>query len=63
MTDVIENRAPSFVAFSVIFIALSSLTVGLRLLSRRISAAKFWWDDAIIVISLVGYLKIRSLHV
>ncbi|KAL9134550.1 MAG: hypothetical protein Q9175_004263 [Cornicularia normoerica] len=53
MTDVIETRAPSFVAFSVIFIALSSLTVGLRLLSRRISTAKFWWDDAIIVISLV----------
>lgn len=44
MTDVNENRAPSIVAFSVIFIVLSSFTVGLRLLSRRISAANFWWE-------------------
>lgn len=44
MIDLNENRAPSFVAFSVIFIVLSSLTVGLRLLSRRISAADFWWE-------------------
>lgn len=44
MTDVNENRAPSFIAFSVIFIVLSSFTVGLRLLSRRISAANLWWE-------------------
>lgn len=63
MADVNETRAPSFVAFSVIFIVLSSLAVGLRLLSRRISAANFWWDDALIVVSLVGDSKTRSLHV
>ncbi len=44
MTDMNENRAPSFIAFSVIFIVLSSFIVGLRLLSRRISAADLWWE-------------------
>lgn len=44
MIDMNENSAPSFVAFSVIFIVLSSFTVSLRLLSRRISAANFWWE-------------------
>ena len=64
MADVDEHRDPSsFTAFSVIFIFLSSLTVGLRLLSRRISSANFWWDDALIVISLVGQPKTPSAQV
>ena len=44
MTDVDEDRAPLFLAFSVIFLVLPSFTVGLRLLSRRISAANLWWE-------------------
>ena len=48
------SNAANLVGFSVTFIFLNTLFVGLRLLSRRISAAMLWWDDAFIIISLVG---------
>lgn len=48
------SKAANLIGFSVTFLFLNTLVVGLRLLSRRISAARLWWDDAFIVISLVG---------
>ena len=48
------STAANLIGFSVTFLFLNTLVVGLRLLSRRISAARLWWDDAFIVISLVG---------
>lgn len=39
---------------SVALIIFSSPLVNLRLISRRLSAARLWWDDAFIAISLVG---------
>lgn len=48
------SNAANLVGFSVTFLFLNTLFVSLRLLSRRISAAGLWWDDASIIISLVG---------
>ena len=49
-----HDRSVLLVGYSVALIALSSILAILRLISRRLSAAKFWWDDALIVVSLVG---------
>ena len=49
-----HDRSELLVGYSVALIVLSSILVILRLISRRLSAAKFWWDDTLIVISLVG---------
>lgn len=54
MTLQSEDRSPGVIAFSATFIVLSSLVVILRLVSRRISAAHFGYDDAVIVLSLVS---------
>ena len=51
--------AAGLIGFSVTFLVLNTLTVALRLISRRISAARLWWDDTFIVISLVGLLPVR----
>ena len=51
--------AAGLIAFSVTFLFLNTATVALRLISRRISAARLWWDDAFIVLSLVGLLPVR----
>ena len=51
--------AASLVGFSVTFLVLNTLAVALRLISRRISAARLWWDDTFIVISLVGLPPVR----
>lgn len=38
---------------SAILLSLATVGVALRLLARRISSAKLWWDDYTIVIALV----------
>ena len=52
------SKVANLIGFSVTFLFLNTSVVGLRLLSRRISAARLWWDDAFIVISLVGKLYV-----
>ena len=55
----IEDAA-GLVGFSVTFLFLDTLIVVLRLFTRQISAARLWWDDAFIVVSLVGELPKAS---
>lgn len=38
---------------NTVLVALSTLAIGLRFLSRRIRQSKVWWDDACIVMSMV----------
>ncbi|RAK96806.1 uncharacterized protein BO80DRAFT_216639 [Aspergillus ibericus CBS 121593] len=38
---------------NTVLVALSTLAVGLRFLSRRIRESKVWWDDACIVVSML----------
>ena len=49
-----ESRSALLLGCSVTLITLSSLLVVLRLISRRVSATKFWWDDVLIILSLVS---------
>ena len=37
-------RATSLVSYSVVLIFLSTISVIMRLISRHISAADFWWE-------------------
>lgn len=40
---------------SIVSVVLATIAVAARLAARRISAAKFWWDDFTIVLALVRY--------
>ena len=48
-----DSRQPEILASLIVMMVLSVLAVVLRLVSRRISAAKFGIDDALIIIALV----------
>lgn len=48
-----EGSSTSLPAYSLALMILATVAVLSRLLSRRISAAKFWWDDVLIIIGLV----------
>ena len=37
----------------IIFLALAAISLGLRLLSRRMLGTKLWWDDYVIVIAFL----------
>ena len=39
-----NDRTTSLVSYSVVLIFLSTISVIMRLISRHISAADFWWE-------------------
>ena len=41
------------IVVNIVLLAIASVLVALRLVSRWLSAAHFWWDDGFIVLSLV----------
>ena len=48
-----RNRA-NVVATNVILITISTIAVGLRLISRKVSNTRYWFDDLLISVALVG---------
>ena len=51
-----ERRpAPVPVGIDAFLIAIASLAIILRLVSRKLSHAGFWWDDWLAVIALVSH--------
>ncbi|PYH70164.1 uncharacterized protein BO88DRAFT_480337 [Aspergillus vadensis CBS 113365] len=38
---------------NTVLVALSTASIGLRFMSRKIRQSKFWWDDAFIVVSML----------
>ena len=58
MLEFYEGSPTSLAACSMSLIFLCTIAVTGRLVSRRISAAKFWWDDVLSIISLVEILEI-----
>jgi len=48
-----RNIQPWTVSVVVSMTILALLSVGLRLMSRRIKAQPLWWDDYMIVFSMV----------
>ena len=39
---------------SIVSVVLATIAVAARLAARRISAARFWWDDYTIIMALVS---------
>ncbi|KAF4342798.1 integral membrane protein [Fusarium beomiforme] len=48
-----ETKVPALVSGFVVTWILGAISVGLRIASRRLSQNKLWWDDWLIVASLV----------
>ena len=49
------NHQPALLAVTSVLLALSTIIVGLRLISRGLCAMNFWFDDAAIIVGLVGF--------
>ena len=47
------SRVPEVLGGTITLVVLASISVAARILSRRISAANFWWDDWIIFVAMV----------
>ncbi|KAL8644847.1 MAG: hypothetical protein Q9210_007041 [Variospora velana] len=60
--DLYANQQGRIIASSIAFIILTTGFVSLRLLSRRLSGARFWWDDLLAVIALVFCIVTCSLN-
>ena len=60
MYEFYEGSPTSFPPCSISLIFLCTIAVTGRLVSRRISAAKFWWDDVLSTISLVEILEVGA---
>ena len=49
----LPDRSPHVIAAAIFALFFSTIAVLLRCISRKLSKASFWWDDWIIIISLV----------
>jgi len=47
-----QNESPKIFIINIIFLIIAIIAVILRLISRRLSAAHFWWDDGLSVVGL-----------
>ena len=52
-----QARVSQVYGGTISLVVAATLAVALRLLARKISAAKFWWDDWILVLALVKIQK------
>ena len=52
-----DNLQPWTVSVVVSMTILALASVGLRLISRRIKGQPLWWDDYMILFSMVSYLS------
>lgn len=55
--DLNANQGPKIIAVSAILIAISTIAVILRFMSRMVSKAGLWWDDWLIVAAMVRYAR------
>ena len=53
MHDMCNTHTHTLVGVCAALLALATTAVMLRLVSRRLSALTFWWDDVMIVASLL----------
>ena len=54
--DAGQKEAARFQVATAVLCSLATVVVFLRLLSRKVSAANFWWDDVFIIIAIVSAL-------
>lgn len=50
-----QTRVPDLYAATITLAVLQTIAVVARFAARKISAAKFWWDDYTILLALVRY--------
>lgn len=55
--DLNANQGPKIIAVSAVLIAISTIAVILRFMSRMVSKAGLWWDDWLIVAAMVRYAR------
>lgn len=49
-----DDNSTALIAVTVSLLVMSTIAIFLRLLSRKLSSLKLWWDDAFICLGLVG---------
>lgn len=49
-----QSRVPDVLGATISLTLLASVAVGARFLARKLSAARIWWDDYILLVALVG---------
>lgn len=55
-----ESQAPKMYAVFSVFLVLPLIAVGLRLLARRMSNLRLWWDDWLILVATVGTVLMQA---
>ena len=53
MTYLQQNQGPRIIIINIVTLIVAVIAVTLRLISRRLSAAHFWWDDGLIILGLI----------
>ncbi|CAD6589656.1 MAG: hypothetical protein ASARMPREDX12_003920 [Alectoria sarmentosa] len=61
MSQMCQDNTHIVIGTCIGLIVLSTSAVLLRLASRRVSALSFWWDDAVIILSLMGSFACSAL--
>ena len=54
VANIHDNRAPDLVVSTTVCLSLACVAVSLRLIARRLSKAKVWFDDYMIIVALVS---------
>ena len=58
-----ESRVPELLSIVTAFFTLALSAVTLRLVSRRISSVKLWWDDWILLVATVRSSALLKLSI
>ena len=57
------DYAPAIIATSCVFLALSTIALGLRLFCKWLKSGRLWWDDFVLVGSWVSEERYRLMDV
>ena len=56
-----ETYQPSIYAAAIITYIVAATAVGLRFIARRLTHAKLWYDDWLVVVALVTHLDLAEI--
>ena len=48
-----HSRIPEVLGGTITVVTLALISIGGRIAGRKVSAAKFWWDDWVIFVAMV----------
>lgn len=55
-----QSRVPEVYGATISLILLATIAVAARLVARKLSTAKIWWDNSIIVVALVSFNNLQD---